>query len=291
MAVRGSLKAGAVAMALLGCTTRNPAFSGSPNDLDLASMALFDLSIAPDLGVTTCRPDQLQTDPHHCGGCDNDCTTLPNVDPARVSCVAGMCSLAGACVAGFADCTSAPGCETSIASPDHCGSCASVCSGATPLCAPTFSGYKCTGSCPPSAPSLCDNMCVDELNDPAHCGSCAPCPKPVNGGAVCVNGVCGTGCAAGFHDCNGQCVFNSSVATCGSRCMACMPPANATATCDGSRCGYGCNAGFMDTGSGCVSISDVDMTVLQCVPPGGACAVNGACCSGRCLTFTTHTCL
>src|SRR5687768_10622013 len=33
----------------------------------------------------------LLSDPRTCGGCDNDCTALPGVDPARVRCFAGAC--------------------------------------------------------------------------------------------------------------------------------------------------------------------------------------------------------
>jgi hypothetical protein len=72
----------------------------------------------------------------HCGGCGNDCRTLPGVDVAAVACERGACVIA-ACLTRLADCDGAPenGCEVSLRSDDrNCGMCERVCSAPTDLC-------------------------------------------------------------------------------------------------------------------------------------------------------------
>lgn len=67
----------------------------------------------------------------NCGACGNDCTKLPNVNPAGVACVAGACSVpADACADGFAHCSQKveDGCETDIVKDEaNCGACGKQC--------------------------------------------------------------------------------------------------------------------------------------------------------------------
>src|SRR5438067_118047 len=133
---------------LAACTAHNPAFSG-------------------DMGSGACDPNTVASDPRHCGSCANDCAALPNVDGSKVTCLVGNCVVVNACLPGFADCTAAPGCETDLTDPAHCGSCTQVCGGAAPLCAPS----GCVATCPANAPTRCGNRCVSTVNDPQHCGS------------------------------------------------------------------------------------------------------------------------
>jgi hypothetical protein len=51
-------------------------------------------------------------------------------------------------------------------------------------------------------------------------------------------------CAGGEHDCNGACVDDSALASCGWRCSPCDAPANASPLCSAGECDFSCNVGF-----------------------------------------------
>ncbi len=86
--------------------------------------------------------------------------------------------------------------------------------GASGNCTGGSAGVACTGDtvcgagvCAPDCPATftnCSGTCVDEQNDPKHCGGCGPCAAVANDATpVCVTGGCGTGtCEPGFADCN-----------------------------------------------------------------------------------------
>jgi hypothetical protein len=266
---------------------------GSPSGMRwlllITACTAHNLSFNADLGGA-CDPATLSSDPHHCGTCSNDCALLPHVDGNRVTCVAGNCAVANACVRGFGDCSSAPGCETDFGDTNHCGGCNTVCSGATPLCAPVGGSFVCTDRCPPNASTRCGNRCVDTSNDPQHCGSCDPCPVPQHGQPTCSFGVCDIFCDAGFHACGDLCLSNASPQSCGSLCTPCQPPAHASPTCNGGICDFVCDANFMRSGATCVPVGGctscpsghVCADGLCCVGPAGICSVNADCCSGNC---------
>ena len=240
---------------------------------------------SPDLAPpqSGCDPQRLSTDPLHCGRCDNDCTRLPNVDASKVTCVAGACSLSGACTSGFADCTSAPGCETNLSTPEHCGACSTPCGAAAALCSVDGSGQRqCTSSCGSGAPNQCGNQCVDLNSDPMHCGTCTNhCTAPTGGSASCTMGHCASGCGSGTHACNGACVSDSSVSSCGSSCSPCPGTPHGHATCDGVRCDFACFAGYTKMGGACVANTG------SCTASGDNCTDNSDCCSAICV----NTCL
>jgi hypothetical protein len=193
------------------------------------------------------------TDPHHCGGCENDCSVLAHVTGA-VTCTAGACVLTGACAAGFGDCDGDAnnGCETSLTDAAHCGACGIACSGATPTCASGSAGYACASACPVATEIRCADACIDPVSDPAHCGNCeTSCLAPAHGIATCAAASCGFTCTAGFHACGAVCADDSSPLTCGTSCTPCVAPANAMATCAAGACGFACNAGFEAVGSVC----------------------------------------
>jgi hypothetical protein len=183
--------------ASLACTRANPDAETFADGPDLSTAA-----------STPCDPSRLGSDVHHCGGCDNDCTRLPNVDGARVSCQAALCNLGGACASGFADCTSAPGCETNLGAPEHCGSCGNVCGGANPLCAVDGNGqHQCASTC--GGGVSCDGQCTDVTRDPLHCGSCATaCATPPHGQPACVAGQCDFTCDPGYVKTSTGCASN-----------------------------------------------------------------------------------
>jgi hypothetical protein len=198
----------------------------------------------------------IQTDPHNCGACGRDCTTLPGVNPLAVACTAGQCDLRGACFPGRADCFGGyiDGCESDLSTPEHCGSCTTLCAGESPLCGRTSAGaYTCATSCTFDT-TQCGNTCTNVLTDAQHCGSCThACPAGNNQTAVCQNGICSTGCSPGFHTCNGICVNSTSTATCGTSCTPCTAPAHGTPVCDNfAGCAVKCDAGFTFQLGSCV---------------------------------------
>lgn len=213
-----------------GCTRFNPTFVDG--DVD-AGIDPGGGSGGNGGGTTACDPSKLAFDPHHCGGCDNDCTRLPNVDPSRVSCSGGVCNVGGACLYNFADCTAAPGCETNIATPDHCGSCTNACTGGASYCSTDGSGHHaCSSGCGGTTPDECGTLCVNLQSDPAHCGSCnTSCPTSVpHGSSTCSAGQCATSCDPGYVLQNGGCVpaFTPDLARGGPMDMATTPGADMT---------------------------------------------------------------
>ncbi len=165
----------------------------------------------------------------------------------------------------------ANGCEADLSSNSTCGSCAKACAGETPFC----QGGACAGEC--SAPPMvaCGMSCVDITTDPSHCGGCdTPCPADPKGTAICVGGVCGVICGAGYHACGGSCVSNAAIATCGPACSPCPVPANGTATCDGSLCGFMCSAGHADCDGSPANGCEADLSAPA------SCGSCGAVCSG-----------
>jgi hypothetical protein len=118
----------------------------------------------------TCGGDacvDLETDPQHCGSCDNVC-------PAGVPCSVGSC----VCPDGQEPCGDV--CVDTQSDPQNCGGCGDG-------CAPDKVCWM--GVCADTCAGLtdCGDACVDTQTDSDHCGSCDnACP---NGGA-CVMGGC-----------------------------------------------------------------------------------------------------
>ncbi len=136
------------------CTTRcfSPYSACEPNN-DTYVCSRVCVAPLPDSCDSECV--DFQNDVNSCGGCGVSCY-VPNALP---NCVLGQCTV-GKCNADRADCTSDPGCETTLGTIDSCAgcgdkacsianalfSCSSSASCATALCAPGF------GNCDPSAP-------------------------------------------------------------------------------------------------------------------------------------------
>ena len=203
-----------------------------------------------------CATADLQTDPMHCGGCDQPCV-FPG---AEVACVDATCVM-GACVAGFHDLNASPedGCEYP--------------------CTITREGVE--------ACDTIDNDCdgaldegFDLTGDDANCGACGEACRPPNATGACVESACTVAaCAEGFADADGEaengCELgcapsNGGVEACDGidndcdvvvdegfdlladdrHCGACNRPcslANAQSACAGGLCGLlACAPGFVD---------------------------------------------
>jgi hypothetical protein len=141
-----------------------------------------------------------------------------------------------------------------------------------------FVGGKCAIECPPgSGLEPCNNVCVDQLRDPEHCGGCSPAPADTsdpNSAPACTNGTPDITCKNGYTKRCGsppKCVDTTSdtqhCGACGIVCNAangnnaclsgtCKPTCDSThADCDGNpnngceqdatqdaKCGAGCMA-------------------------------------------------
>lgn len=109
-----------------------------------------------------------ETDPAHCGGCDQTCS-------AKQRCTDGACECPryhdlcdGECVATNFE-------------PDNCGECGNTCE-SSKVC----SAGSCADSCLPGR-TACGQRCVDTANDPDNCGSCG---EECADGEGCLDGSC-----------------------------------------------------------------------------------------------------
>ncbi|HLK41592.1 MAG TPA: hypothetical protein VKU41_32815 [Polyangiaceae bacterium] len=199
-------------------------------------MASPDATTAPDgAGGCTglvCGGACVPSDKYNCGSCGNDCTALPNVNAAAVTCSAGTCGFT--CATGFADCAHAGrGCPDNLAQNGNCGACGVTCSSPTPVCA----AAGCTSNCAGSTPMLCGTTCTDTQTDSNNCGACGHvCTTTVaNATPTCAGGTCGFQCntAGGYASCGGACV---NTMTDPNNCGGCAPSHSCTT---GQRCTQG----------------------------------------------------
>ncbi len=114
------------------------------------------------------------TDVQNCGTCGNTC----DASNGTSSCVAGTCDVV--CNAGFGNCdeSSANGCETSLTTSQHCGSCAKQCG----------IGFACqSGDCHCLNAAACDGGSFAEcVSGTCQCAGGVPCP----GGKKCTPAGC-----------------------------------------------------------------------------------------------------
>jgi alpha-tubulin suppressor-like RCC1 family protein len=231
----------------------------------------------------------LQTDPRNCGRCGHDCTRLTGVVPEAARCVAGSCTVGGACQPGRAHCTANAndGCEASLDRVENCGACGVICREPTPLCVAQrdAGGASCGSGCGGGASTRCGMSCVDTSTSVTHCGSCdRACSSALNGSASCSGGLCRITCDAGYHGCDDRCVPDSAVESCGTRCVPCPTGANAISACAGGMCSLRCVAGYANCngadGDGCEV--DLRASELHCGGCGRSCTGGQRCVDGNC---------
>jgi hypothetical protein len=143
--------------------------------------------------------------------------------------------------------------------PSNCGKCGTVCStavaGATPTCAASQCGFKCTASYPDS----CGGGCVDFKSDPKNCSKCG---GACVGNQQCIASVCQ--CTGGTHLCGGTCVAND-VNACGPSCTKCTAPTGGTVSCNGTSCAQSCTtAGDSICSNVCVDLQSDDNNCGTC---------------------------
>ncbi len=131
-------------------------------------------------------PD-LNSDNNHCGACDNACSA-PEV------CRFGSCS---ECGADERECGGR--CVAATFNERHCGACNNPCPAGS-----TCSGLGGTACACDNGKLLCDDQCLDLLNDDDNCGTNCNNAVACRAPEVCLDGVCG--CANRGIVCDGECV-------------------------------------------------------------------------------------
>ena len=139
-----------------GCTVRCPDRSlctAAPG----SQFACFPLSCSPTFELCGVQCVNLKTDRFNCAACNNVCT----FDNASAKCENAKCVVDVCFDPNTADCTDAPGCETTLGTRDNCLSCGSkACAGintvltcdvdsscATPACAPGYANCDALAGC------------------------------------------------------------------------------------------------------------------------------------------------
>ena len=246
----------------------------------------------------------FSSNPEHCGGCFVVCEDVVG-DGAHPICRARECEQE--CDELQADCDGDPanGCETNLREPETCGACDAPCDPSAPLCEVSEGLARCVAECSDPTLRSCDDRCVDTQTDLQHCGECnRACPDAMLGAARCIEGECTPRCDPNAHACDGICLSDDSIGSCGTRCDPCEAApmgtgADAGVTCDNGACTLQCDEGRFDCDgdptNGCESVAMGD-DPRNC----GGCGVDcgtGTCSAGECSTAViqfsvgpSHTC-
>ncbi len=126
--------------------------------------------------------------------------------------------------------------------------------------------------------SLCNNECVDTVNDPANCGACGTACKP---GEVCGGSACALTCGAGSTQCGASC---ADVKVDPKNCGACGTACGVGQVCAAGACVAQCPANqkicLGDGGAvGCVTTNTDSANCGDC---GVKCPTGNVCVAGKC---------
>ena len=241
-----------------------------------------------DTGYNDCDDDLLEipsngcetdiTAPSDCGECGRACSEL--MKNAATSCTVGICILVN-CFNGFASCDFDlfNGCESSIDTFEHCGSCDPCkdhqhCSSGFCECDP---GWK-------DCNSIASDGCETSLIDNNNCGDCGNECELMSATATCPNQVCQIfSCDDYYQDCNKDpsdgcetnTVTNTDCGDCGNKC-------NLNEDCDGRACA--CITPFtkcVASTLGCPTNLDTD--IFNCGSCFTHCKPNMVCVKGNCV--------
>ena len=174
--------------------------------------------------------------------CGAGCAPCPAVSHGTAQCRNGACDFV--CDAGFHKEGAACAMDDSAACcGPTCARCPAPANGAA-ACKSGQCSFTCDSNFHPAG-----NGCAIN-GDLACCGpGCQMCsPTRANANAVCMTGGCAdpSPCLTTHHDCNGACVANDAVGTCGAACTPCAERPNATVSCNGTACVYACAMNFAD---------------------------------------------
>jgi hypothetical protein len=268
-----------------GCSRVCPA---GPNSSAICSMGMCSLACA--VGFGNCDGDPTNGcetplgTPANCSTCGNQCLGAPNAVP---TCTMGTCG--SICRSGFGNCDGDPtnGCESSLATNEHCGSCGTRCSAPTPVCDAARSMCVAPGCTSGTSYCMTEMTCVNTNTDPRHCGSCGNiCLAGPNSTPICNAGICGISCQTGFADCDMRpgtgCEINTQtdVNNCGGCGRVCPSGPGGHAVCVAGRCDIACDPGRLNcdgnASNGCESLA---LSNDNCGACGMSCGLAAVCTS------------
>jgi hypothetical protein len=201
----------------------------------------------------------LLKSPLHCGECD------AAVGPGQ-SCIGGV----PVCLPGFADCTTAPGCETDTKNDAaSCGGCGIACKPGA-VCAQ--GACVCAADTPNDCGAECRTCCSN-----ADCGD----------GLGCTTDTCAPGGLSCDHaDCAGGTLCCSQIA-----CAKCCVDADCAPNeaCSGGQCSQACPVGLALCNGACVETETDPNNCNGCnikCGSDGTCACSGGMCSGGTIYFS-----
>lgn len=200
-------------------------------------------------------------------GGEQPCSSTVSCPTGQV-CVSGIdfCVVPKGCVQG--DICGAT-CTNTKEDPANCGTCGTVCSGATPFCA----NKVCAASCPPGL-IACNGGCVDFAKDVRNCGSCGHTCGLLQ---ACESGVCVNACNAPLGDCGGVCLnLQDDEANCGA-CNHICP--STSPLCSQGTCVASCPSTLVLCGRSCVNFATDPWNCGGC---GQKCDPGETCQSGVC---------
>jgi len=158
--------------------------------------SVSDVSTGSDADGSPGSPDgsPFQSESGSGGGDSAPDGTTQNPDASDASGVSdGTATDADANVAPGDATIDADACTPPFDTPDHCGSCANACTGATPRCTPSDAGFVCTPTCAAPLVDCGTGTCIDLTTDPFNCGACALiCPSQLCRSSACVGATPGS---------------------------------------------------------------------------------------------------
>jgi hypothetical protein len=173
-----------------------------------------------------------------CGAACRVCDGVANGMPL---CLNGACDFA--CNRGFHK--EGGLCEANVSTTccgDECRACPAPSNGGA-VCA---SGV-CGTACNPGYHRVDSSTCAPN-DTPDCCGyDCRRCEATrSNAMPACDGSSCRepSPCRPGYHECNGSCLSNNSVGSCGSSCSPCPSRPNMDAECEGGSCRYSCSSNY-----------------------------------------------
>ncbi|MGY4884829.1 MAG: DUF4215 domain-containing protein [Nanobdellota archaeon] len=211
--------------------------------------------------------EYVSQDINNCGACENICPTGVHSTPI---CYSGECGFS--CAAYWGDCTTSPGCETSLLTTSNCGVCGNAC-GAGEVC--SNDNYYETYQCDCNPTNCGTRVCGPDPTgcDPSStaCGSCPGGQTCTSAGQCQTTQVCGNGMKEGTEGCDdGNTMFGDGCSsTCtvesGWNCVTTTgtsqnPDTICTPICGNGikQTGEGCDDGDTSSGDGCSSTCTVE---------------------------------
>lgn len=139
----------------------------------------------------------------------------------------------------------------------------------------------------PEGYQACGTECFNLQNDARHCGAC---DHACASSEECTAGMCQPLCPSGMHACNGACVSDGSLMTCGKSCTPCPQVGSGTPICDGKTCSAICDVGRRFCGGVCALCpgGGVKCSGTTCVTSG--CPAGQHLCNGECVDENGGSC-